>query len=298
MIILVIVAGILSILLILSLSYILFLQLQLRNINRQLTKRLEEKTRQPLTVELFNRDLNALVVNINRCLKEEELLRLDSSREEKAFKEVIANISHDLRTPLTAIRGYQQLLEKDHLTDKQRVRLQIAQKHAKELEGLIENFFKYSYLVTSDLKLNSQCIDLTNLVMEELAESVVNLEVSGLRINFQDGPQIFAMVDQYMTTRIIQNLIQNCIDHSAGDIEVSVSAEDWAIVSFRNPVNDKSKIDIDRIFDRFYTGDQARSRTTGLGLHIVQHLVQEMGGSVGASIENNIIEIMLRLPLC
>ncbi len=84
----------------------------------------------------------------------EELLRLDSIREEKRFKELIANISHDLRTPLTAIKGYQQLIEKDELNDNQREKMQIAQKHAHELEKLIEHFFEYSYLVTTELKLN------------------------------------------------------------------------------------------------------------------------------------------------
>jgi signal transduction histidine kinase len=92
--------------------YITFLQQQFRNINRQIEKRLSEKTRQPLSVELFNGELNRLTANINRCLKEEENLRLDSIREAKRFKELIANTSHDLRTPLTAIKGYQQLMLK------------------------------------------------------------------------------------------------------------------------------------------------------------------------------------------
>ena len=84
--------------------YIIFLQLQLRSINRQLDKRLTEKTRQPISLELFSKELNALAVNINKALKAEETLRLNILGEEKRFKEMIANISHDLRTPLTAIK--------------------------------------------------------------------------------------------------------------------------------------------------------------------------------------------------
>ncbi len=172
----VIVVGAFILLIIILVSYIIFLQLQLRHINLQLTKRLMVHTRQPISLELINKELNALVININKCLKVEELLRLDSIREEKRFKELITNISHDLRTPLTAIKGYQQLIEKDELNDNQREKMQIAQKHAHELEKLIEHFFEYSYLVTTELKLNREHINLTNLVTECLTEFVMAFE--------------------------------------------------------------------------------------------------------------------------
>ena len=166
---LVIVVGILSILIILFTLYIIFLQLQLRSINRQLTKRLTEHTRQPISLALINKELNALAVNINKCLKAEENLRLEAIREEKHFKEMISNISHDLRTPLTAIKGYQQLMEKGMLLSDQRQKLQIAQKHADELGVLIEHFFEYSYLVNAEPVLQIERINLTNLVTECLA---------------------------------------------------------------------------------------------------------------------------------
>ncbi|WP_233099710.1 histidine kinase dimerization/phospho-acceptor domain-containing protein [Bacillus velezensis] len=92
--------------------YIVLIQLQLRNINYQLEKRLTEYTRQPVSVELINKDLNKLVVNINKYLKAEESLRLKRIREDRKFRELIVNISHDLRTPLTAIKGYQQLIKR------------------------------------------------------------------------------------------------------------------------------------------------------------------------------------------
>lgn len=105
-----------TIVLILAL-YIAYLQYQLHSMNHQLNKRLREKTRQQLSLELINPELNRLAANMNKSLKAEETLRLNGIREEKRFKELIANISHDLRTPLTDIKGYQQLIEKGELSD-------------------------------------------------------------------------------------------------------------------------------------------------------------------------------------
>ncbi len=293
----VIVVGALILLIIILVSYIIFLQLQLRHINLQLTKRLMVHTRQPISLELINKELNALVININKCLKVEELLRLDSIREEKRFKELITNISHDLRTPLTAIKGYQQLIEKDELNDNQREKMQIAQKHAHELEKLIEHFFEYSYLVTTALKLNREHINLTNLVTECLTEFVMAFEKNNLAVCFEETVPVFALVDQEMTTRIIQNLIRNCMEHSDGDIIVKTITEKNATISFKNPVKNPSVIDVNRLFDRFYTSDQARSNSTGLGLSIVRILTEQMGGRARASLEGDLLEICVELPL-
>ncbi|WP_246590725.1 sensor histidine kinase [Paenibacillus sophorae] len=292
-----IVAGILVIVIILLALYIAFLQRQLRSINRQLSKRLTEHTRQPIRLELLSRELNTLAIHINKCLKAEEALRLKSIREEKNFKELIANISHDLRTPLTAIKGYQQLLENSDLSADQQKKLHIAQKHADELGRLIEHFFEYSYLLNTEPEPHIERINLTNLVAECLAASVPTLEQNNLAVQFEETTPIFVLADREMVTRIIQNLIRNCVQHSIGDIEVRVLAADKAVISFRNLVNNASVIDVKRLFDRFYTGDKARSNSTGLGLSIVRLLAEQMGGSTGVSLQDGFLEIRVELPL-
>lgn len=285
------------ILIILLALYIAFLQWQLRSINRQLDKRLTEHTHQPVSLELVSRELNTLAANINKCLKAEEILRLKGIREEKRFKELIANISHDLRTPLTAIKGYQQLMGNGQLNDDQQKKLHIAQKHADELGRLIEIFFEYTYLLNAEPELHIERINLTNLVAECLAASVPALEDNNLAIQLEETPPIFVHADKEMVTRIIHNLIRNCIQHSNGDIQVSLLTADKAVISFRNPVKNASAIDVKRLFDRFYTGDQARSHSTGLGLSIVRILAGQMGGNTGASIQGGFLEIRVELPL-
>lgn len=294
---LVVLVGILSILVILLLCYIIFFQLQLRNINRQLTKRLKEHTRQPITLELINMELNTLALNVNKCLEAEENLRLDSIRGEKRFKELIANISHDLRTPLTAIRGYQQLMEKGALSEEQMKKLKIAQKHANELSNLIERFFEYTYIANAEPKLNIEKINLTNLLTDYIAMTINKLEEKNLAVHFEGDPSIFVSADKEMVTRIIQNLISNSVQYSSGDIEVSLMTKDKAIVTFRNPVKKNTVIDLNQVFDRFYTGDNARSNSTGLGLAIVKLLAQLMGGNTGGDLQDNMISIWVELPI-
>lgn len=287
--------SILVIIIILLVAYIIFIQLQLRNINRQLTKRLTEHTWQPISLELINNELNVLAININKCLKAEENLRLKGIREEKRFKELIANISHDLRTPLTAIKGYQQLMENGELSDEQRKKLQVAQKHAVELEKLIGHFFEYSYLLNATCETNFEKINVTNLVTECLANSIAVFEEKELTVHLEETLPVFAFVDKEMTMRIIQNLIRNCVVHSVGTIEVRIQNKENAEISFRNPVKNSAVIDVNRLFDRFYTSDKARSKTTGLGLSIVKMLAEQMGGSVGAELRDNMIEIWVEL---
>ncbi|WP_051115679.1 ATP-binding protein [Clostridium pasteurianum] len=101
-----------------------------------------------------------------------------------------------------------------------------------------------------------------------------------------------------MVMRIIQNLTRKCVQHCNGNIEVRLLlAMENAVISFRNPVKSTFEIDVKRIFDRFYTGDKARSNNTGLGLSTVRLLAEQMGGSAGASLQNGLIDIQVRLPL-
>lgn len=295
---LIITIGILIIIVCLLAIYIAILQSQFRSINRQLVKRITGNTRNPVSLELINHELNKLTANINKCLKAEETLRQESVQKEKRFKELIANISHDLRTPLTAIKGYQQLIAKGELTPDQHKKLKIAQKHADELGRLIEHFFEFSYLVNSELKPNLKPTNLTNLVTECLASFVPSFEQRGLMVQFMDGPPVYALADHEMIVRIVQNLIRNCLAHSAGGVVVVVlSTSENAIISFRNPVKNASEIDIKCIFDRFYTGDRARS-TTGLGLSIVKLLTEQMGGIVRANLHENELTLQVEVPLC
>lgn len=289
----------LCILVFILIAYIAFIQKQLRSINRQLDKRLSENTRQPLTIDLFNKTINKLAININLCLKLEEKQRLEGIREQKQFKELISNISHDLRTPLTAIKGYQQLLEKETLSNTQLEKLHTAQKYTDELGDLIEHFFEYSYLITARVEPSLEKINLTNLAIDCVLSYIGIFEEKNISVNIEKTPPIYVLGDKNMLTRVIENLLNNCAKHSLGDIDVKIESKSKARITFINPVNPNININVDKLFHRFYTGDSTRNKSTGLGLSIVEFLVEQMNGNVGAYLDtkSNKIAIFFEIPL-
>lgn len=289
----------LCILVFILIAYIAFIQKQLRSINIQLDKRLRENTRQPLTIDLFNKTINKLAININLCLKLEEKQRLEGIREQKQFKELISNISHDLRTPLTAIKGYQQLLEKETLSNTQLEKLHTAQKYTDELGDLIEHFFEYSYLITARVEPSLEKINLTNLAIDCVLSYIGIFEEKNISVNIEGTPPIYVLGDKNMLTRVIENLLNNCAKHSLGDIDVKIESKSKARITFINPVNPNININVDKLFHRFYTGDSTRNKSTGLGLSIVEFLVEQMNGNVGAYLDtkSNKIAIFFEVPL-
>ncbi|MNC42509.1 putative sensor-like histidine kinase YedV [compost metagenome] len=140
---------------------------------------------------------------------------------------------------------------------------------------------------------------MTNLVTECLAESITDLESKNLGVRIEEGDPVFALADKEMLVRIIHNLIRNSATHAAGDLEVRIFTmhNEHAVVSFRNPVTNTADMDVNRIFDRFYTADKSRGATTGLGLSIVRLLAEQMGGSTSAALQNGFIEIQFELPV-
>ena len=279
--------------------YIIFILKQLKSINKQLDKRLIENTRQPLNIELFNKTITNLSKNINRCLKLEEKRRLESINDQKQFKELISNISHDLRTPLTSIKGYQQLLEKTPLDKHQVQLLKTAQKSTDELGLLIENFFEYSYLVTAKTEPNFKKININNLIVECVLSYIAILEEKNLNVNIKETPPVFVLGDKNMLIRIIENLLNNCAKHSLGDIDIKIEFLQNAKITFTNPINQDTNINVDKLFHRFYTSDSTRNKSTGLGLSIVEFLVKQINGNVGAYLNktDHTLSIFFEIPL-
>ena len=290
---------VLSISVLILFLYIIFILKQLKSINKQLDKRLIENTRQPLNIELFNKTITNLSKNINRCLKLEEKRRLESINDQKQFKELISNISHDLRTPLTSIKGYQQLLEKTPLDKHQVQLLKTAQKSTDELGLLIENFFEYSYLVTAKTEPNFKKININNLIVECVLSYIAIFEEKNLNVNIKDTPPVFVLGDKNMLIRIIENLLNNCAKHSLGDIDIKIEFLQNAKITFTNPINQDTNINVDKLFHRFYTSDSTRNKSTGLGLSIVEFLVKQMNGNVGAYLNktDHTLSIFFEIPL-
>lgn len=279
------VIGLLVILCAVLLFRLITLEKDLRAGARQLKERRETASGAPLRMAAPNASAEALLAQVNALLRQGEDERADFRGREKALREQIANVSHDLRTPLTSIRGYLQLMEDETLSDDERQRcFAVVEERARVLQDLITAFYDLSRLEAGEYPISREKVDLREVLSELLAAFYSDLEAK-----FQvevDLPEELPPVwgDRAALTRVYANLVRNALDHGEGTLTVTArETEDGVETRFINGGCQVGEEELNRVFDRFFTSDQTRSgRNTGLGLAIVKALTDRMGGSVRA----------------
>lgn len=272
--------------------YIIALRRQIKSVNRQLETRRKEQSSQALHIDLIDSKLNRLASNINDALEAEKRLRIRVQEDERHFRELIANVSHDMRTPLTAVKGYLQMLDHVPYNADDRESYNMAVKHVNVMQQRVEQFFEYSYYISRDDVPKLSPVNLTNEIVESILEFFPLYEERGRKIIFErERPAIIA-AERSMLRRILQNLLNNSLRHSVGDTFVSIRNENTLVIS--NKVLNPAEIDVTKLFDRFYTADKARTTSTGLGLSIVKLLADKMNAAVSADIKGNSLEIFIK----
>ena len=201
---------------------------------------------------------------------------------------MMESLSHDLRTPLTAMKGNLQLLERTALDEVQRRRLRVIGNHAAALETLIGKFWDYSCAAAGDQPISFTSVNLQALVIQCIADHIPQFESRGQTVLLHENSAAWVWADADFCRRIIENLLQNCLTHAAGEIEILLAEKaETVILSVRNTLGEKQELDAARMFDRFYTGDSARRRSSGLGLTVVRQLSQQQKGSCWAEINGS-----------
>ena len=275
----------------------LILKKQIKNISRQLDLLSQGKTEKMLDISLIDRDLEKLAGTLNRYYDRQRYSVACALQHEEHLKESIANISHDLRTPLTVIIGHLQMLEKTDLSGEQIRRIETALHKAIKMKDLISAFYDLSIIDSDHTEPQEEDINLTNMLIDFLTESAPLFERKHIQpeIILPDA-SVFIYSDRNMVERILQNLLTNAVRYSSGKIQIRLcrSEESRVTLYMDNSVQDVGKFDVDRLFERFYTGDSSRhGESTGLGLAIVKILVEKIGGSISASVESDILSIQL-----
>ena len=283
---------ILSVCLAAAILYIILLRRQIKSVNNQLVNRRKEQSSQALHVDLLDSELNKLSANINDALESEKQLRIRVQENERHFRELIANVSHDMRTPLTAVKGYLQMLAHAPYNADDRENYDMAVKHVNVMQQRVEQFFEYSYYVSRDDAPELLPINLTNEIVESILELFPLYEEAGRKIIFEREKPAIINADRSMLHRILQNLLNNSLRHSADDTFVSIRNDNTLVIS--NKVSNPAEIDAAKLFDRFYTANKARTTSTGLGLSIVKLLADKMNASVSAAIQGDVLEISVK----
>lgn len=296
------VLSIVSIIAILFAIRLFHLKRQLRNITAQLNELTSENTEKKVTVALIDKDLTKLVAAINRNLDFQKKLRIDVRKNDLQLKASIANLSHDLRTPLTSILGYLQLSATAQCQeDKQREYLKIVNDKANALKVMINRLYELSVLDIQEAPLKKEKIDLNLLLGDILAGQYELFQKLGiaLTVNLPNSP-VFVTGDRIACTRIIQNLLSNAIRYAKENVVIELTqSAPYALLSICNPAPNLKQEDVKHLFERFYTADKSRnSGGSGLGLYIVKTLLKKMDGIIAeVSLNGIMLNIKVGFPL-
>lgn len=310
-----------SVLCVILLICLVGLKRQLRSVRRQLEYRVGVPIKKPLALEVQDNDLMAITVALNQIFSEDEAFRNVQSRNENEYREMITNISHDLRTPLTVLKGYLQLLERCEMDDAGKEYLSVCFRHSEELERRVSQFFEYSYWMNQEQDILLKIVNVTNLIADCMTDFIPVFEEKGLTMRLEQDTIYKAFAEEELFRRVMQNLLKNCLQYSVGEVVVSIIRDevvsiaqngaaplmrdadgatnrskdcafgDRICICVQNPIAEDSKLDPDKIFQRFYVEREERNQSTGLGLSIVKLLVEKMQGEVFAFREGNLLRV-------
>lgn len=270
----------------------------LRRAARRIREQMTDETTARLALPCPSAGAEELLVCLNDLLELRQEERAVYRRKERALRQQIANVSHDLRTPLTSILGYLQLLEQEELSpEKRREYFQVIEGRARTLQVFIATFYDLSRIEGGELPLEREKVDLGRVLSDQLAAAYEQIEESGLAMEVDVAPDLPPVwADSGAVTRIFSNLLTNALRHGEDALSVRLYREGNVIVSaFSNRARDLTAEDAAHVFERFYTADKMRTgQSTGLGLAIVKALAERMGHAARARWEDGVFTIEVR----
>ena len=295
-----IIIGILAGIIILQSIIMWKYQRQVKDICRQLAFLMKHDSNMLIHREFGLGGIGMLSDRLNDLLELRRKEKQYYQEKETLIADTYTNLSHDIRTPLTSLDGYFQLMETCENVEEQRRYLNIIHERIHSLNEMLEELFMFTKLKNESyrLELTSCCIN------RILKETVFSYYDDWVRREIQPDIQIteeqlYIDGNKQGLSRIIQNVIKNGLDHGEKKIRIVLKREqNQAVLRISNQVTASEQIDIEHVFDRFYKADAARSKTsTGLGLSIAREFVRRMNGEIGAKIEENEFIVEMSFPI-
>ena len=274
-----IIIGILLLIIFVLSAKVYFLHQSTREIAETFRDRLTADTNTLIDISSRDPYMRKLASEINVQLG---MLRKERHRYQQGdqeLKDAVTNISHDLRTPLTAICGYLDLLENEEKSENVERYLSQISNRTEALKNLTEELFRYS-VVTSSQDLKLERLNMVQVLEESLLSFYGVMQEKGIhpQIHLPEEP-VYRQLDAGALNRIFSNIISNALKYSDGDFSVTMKKD--GSIQFANTAKELNAVTVGRLFDRFYTVDAGRN-STGLGLSIAKLLTERMGGMITA----------------
>ncbi len=290
--------GILAVIIIALAVKIHLLQKSAREIEEAFADRLVTETNTLVDISSADKNMRSLANSVNTQLRKLREERRRFKQGDTELKNAVTNISHDLRTPLTAICGYLDLLEQLPESEKSpevERYLAVIRSRAEILTDLTEELFRYSIITSEDRPTNEKEPTLINGLLEESAAAFYKtLTERGIVPNIEiPDEKIVRVIDRSALSRVFSNILQNAVKYSAGDLDITMTVD--GTITFTNTAPGLDEVQVGRLFDRFYTVEAAR-KSTGLGLAIARTLLEQMNGTITARYSDNKLTVAVKLP--
>ncbi|MBQ2606957.1 MAG: sensor histidine kinase, partial [Oscillospiraceae bacterium] len=222
-------------------------------------------------------------------------------KSERLKTELITNVSHDIKTPLTSIINYVDLLRRDHTPEQQEEYLSVLDRQSRKLKKLTEDLVEVSKASTGNLPVNASRRSISELLSQALGEYSEKLEGAQLEpVLSLPQHDLFACVDGTLMWRVLDNLFSNACKYAQSGTRLYIDAQErdgQVCLAFKNISRERLNIPADELLERFVRGDSARSTEgSGLGLNIARSLTELQGGTFSLSIDGDLFKVELMLP--
>ncbi len=277
--------------------YILALKRGMRTVRRELELNKDSNYNKQASIALFDRDLDNLTIQINDNLAYQKMLKRKSKEAERRWKQSVSDIAHDLRTPLTVVKGNLQLLKMEaNLTEKDLQKIEICREKTDTLKLMVDDFFELSVLESDMAPAPLEEVDMTAMLATFIIEHDAVIRENGLTPEiFLPEKSVIVYANKVFLERMLSNLLSNVVKHARETFRVSMVIEEKTCeVVFANTMDPESEPDMAKLFERTYQAETARGKSgAGLGLYIVSLLAQKQQAEVFARKENDELEIVL-----
>ena len=259
----------------------------------QLDERLEMDTNTLLSVSSQDKAMRLLAAGLNRQLRLLRQQRQRYQQGDQALKEAVAGMSHDLRTPLTAICGYLDLLEGEGLGGDAARYLALIRSRTNHLRELTEEFFQYAVSISGKAPEMDE-VRLDRALEESLAAWYAVLSARGIapEVSLPDAP-VVRRLDAAALSRVLGNILSNAVKYSAGDLAVSLDSA--GTLTFSNSAPGMTQVLAQQLFDRYFTLETGR-HAAGLGLSIARQLTEQLGGTISAQCQDGRLTVTVHFP--
>lgn len=271
--------------------YIIGINISIKEIEDNLDIILNNDTNKLITISTNNKRLNKLAANLNTNLRKIRKLEISYKNGNKELQESITNISHDLRTPLTAIKGYIDLIKKEKSKKKIVEYLKIIENKTEDLVILTEQLYDYSKSLDLKDKLKKEKVCINDILEDTILSYYALIKKKNLtpEINITTK-RIYRKIDKNMAIRILENIISNTIKYTDEDIKITLLDNGKIIIKNKSHVLDNTTVN--KMFDRYYTIESG-SNTSGIGLSIAKQLVNINGGKITAKYSHGYLIVKL-----